>query len=113
VSTYESEIKGKSAEELLAHPLIRGGTDQDYYTYLRVAAQVRTNQELMEELKRASTAHAKANEQLVAELRTASEAQVQSTSRLIQALQQASSDSGRIAVYVFRLTFVIAIAAVC
>lgn len=95
MSAYASEIKGKSAEEILAHPNIRGGNDEDYYSYLRLAARVRTNQELMSELKKAS------------------EAQVQSTEHLRCALDTASSDSSRIARNVFRLTVVIGVAAIC
>lgn len=48
---YETFVQGKTAEEILAH----GNTaDSNQSPYLQVAAQIRSNQELIEALKMAS-----------------------------------------------------------
>ena len=48
---YETYVKGKTAEQILARPETRSTV---YQSYLQVAAQVRSNQELIAELKKAS-----------------------------------------------------------
>lgn len=53
MSNYKVFVEGKTAEEILASD--RAWTAGDQVTsYLQVAAQVRSNQELIAELKRAS-----------------------------------------------------------
>ncbi len=49
---YNSPVRGKSAEQILADP--ECSYDGPIGYYLRVAAQVRTNQELAEVLAKAS-----------------------------------------------------------
>lgn len=51
-TTYESFVKGKSAEQILEEGLT---ANSNLAAYLQVAAQVRSNQELIAELKKAST----------------------------------------------------------
>jgi hypothetical protein len=55
--TYLSCVKGKTAEEILAQPRTSAS---DISTYLRVAAEIRSNQELIAELKQASEDSGKA-----------------------------------------------------
>jgi hypothetical protein len=51
MSQYDSFVKGKTAEDILALP---NTADANQSPYLQVAAQIRSNQELVQALKTAS-----------------------------------------------------------
>lgn len=64
MSNYESSVKGRTAEQILANDQA-WTTNHVVSSYLQIAAQVRSNEELIAELKHASADSGRMSQRLV------------------------------------------------
>lgn len=109
LNTYESAVKGRSSEELLANI---GGTFSQTVTadYVMVAAQVRVTQEQIKAQENATRHVVECTNSLVASQGKATNSLVESIGKLTASIDSAAVDSGklssRIAVFTLLLVLV-------